>query len=176
MCSKLATLENGTTLEIKIVPRIHIPPCAGGILGRRPYRSQLCRRACAVLGSTPIGGAQDLYPSLGWRSGRNAFALSSHGNLLVHFTISACLKFSDGNMLVHLVTSARLQHSSDKDSHARAQPCNQGTKEHKFTVGCGKVQQIWTGTAQTVLCAPQHVRNLRVSWDELVQLEMSSKN
>ena len=142
MCSKLAALENGTTLEIKIVPRIHIPPCAGGILGRRPHRSQLCRRACAVLGSTPIGGAQDLYPSLGWRSGRNAFALSSQGNLLVHFTISGCLKFSDGNTLVHLVTSARLKHSSDKDSHARAQPCNQGTEEHKFTVGCGKVQQI----------------------------------
>ena len=38
-----------------VAPRICIPPWAGGILGRRPYRSQLCRRACTVLGSAPFG-------------------------------------------------------------------------------------------------------------------------
>ena len=62
---------NGTTLEIKIVSGTRKPPWAGGILGRRPYRSQplpisvhgtrvgatahsLCRRACTALGSAPI--------------------------------------------------------------------------------------------------------------------------
>ena len=36
----MAALENGTTLEVEIVPRTYIPPWDGGILGWRPYRSQ----------------------------------------------------------------------------------------------------------------------------------------
>ena len=58
------------------------------------------------LGRRPYVVPRISNPSLGWRSGRNAFALSSHGNLLVHFAISACLKFSDGNMLVYFAISA----------------------------------------------------------------------
>ena len=51
---------------------------------------------------------------------------------LGRWPLSADLKHtSDGNTPVHLATNASLKHSSDKDSHARAQPCNQRTEEHK---------------------------------------------
>ena len=119
------------------LPRICIPPWAGGILGRRPHRSQLCRRACTDLGLAPKCGAQGSYPAVGWRHGRNACALSLHKqivtknvvisnwtrwNLLVHFAISACLKHtSEGKQSMNRGTHVQSKFDMKYSRHARAQ-------------------------------------------------------
>ena len=61
----MVALEDGTTLEIRTVPRTCIPPWARGITANAQIlcRQGLehCLEACSVLGSVPSCGAQNSY-------------------------------------------------------------------------------------------------------------------
>ena len=115
-------------------------------MGRRPQRSQLCRRARAI----PTGTCLCIRHKL------KSDTHTSDVNLLVHFATSACLRHStacafatsarlkhssDWNILVHLVPSACLKHSSDRRTIAHLEA----------VVHCEErylASRAWSGSAQ----------------------------